>query len=71
MKPLTYGELLAALNELSPEQLQMSASIYQDGEILPIFDTVLVSEFTPDSKREELLEVIEENQPLLRVDGFN
>lgn len=66
MKPLTYRELLEALQELTPEQLDMSVSILDTGsfEIYPIHDTMLLSECS-QLVQQDIGDVIEENQPLL------
>ena len=64
MCPLSYRQLLVALQELTEEQLDMSVSVLLDDEVLSIYDTIVASEL-PDG--EELLDVVEENQPLLTL----
>lgn len=67
---VTYRHILEALKELSDEQLDMTASVYDTdiGEVIPITDTFTVLNL-PDNHREELDGVVEDDQPLLIV-GF-
>jgi hypothetical protein len=66
MKPLTYGELLAALYELSPEQLAMSATVCIGDECLPVTDTYL-SDTLPDSIRDTVEDALGDNHPVMMV----
>lgn len=63
MNPITYRDLLVALMELPGGQLDMNACILIDGEVLPVYDTVLASELP--SNQDDL--EIDEMQPLLIV----
>lgn len=64
---MTYRELLAALNELSDEQLDMTASIFdtESEEIYPLKETTLASELS----LMDVDGVVEENQPLMVIKG--
>jgi len=64
----TYRELLAALQELSEDQLDMTASTYDPttNEVVPISETFVVSEL-PIRHQIELDGVVENDQPLLVV----
>lgn len=62
--PLTYGQLLAALQELNEEQLKMSALVLlANNETIPVMDTVTLDEMNDD----ELSDILDDNeqQPLL------
>lgn len=68
MKPLTYRELLAALQELSNDQLDMSVTVYasDECEAYPVLDTFVVSEMH-ESIQDELDGVLEGEQPVLVI----
>ena len=66
MKPVTYRQLLDALNELSEEQLDMTVLVLnQDNELLPLEDYQAAS--WVDCYEEELSDVVDEEQPLLII----
>lgn len=62
----TYRELLAALQELSEDQLDMTASTYDPNthEVVPISETFIVANL-PVRHQIELDGVVENDQPLL------
>jgi hypothetical protein len=62
---LTYRQILAALNELSEEQLDMTASVYEPStnEVVPISETWIV-ENMPPAHQEQLQGIVESEQPL-------
>lgn len=62
----TYRELLAALQELSEDQLDMTASTYDPdtNEVVPISETFVVGNL-PVRHQIELDGVVENDQPLL------
>lgn len=66
MQNLTYRQLLEALNELTPEQLANTVSVFDPsiGEVIPVFETSLVSELQKD-ERDELEDVIPFDHPVL------
>lgn len=61
----TYRQIRDALNELSEEQLDMTASIYEPDmdEVIPISECFIV-ENMPMRYQEALDGVVESNQPL-------
>ena len=66
MRPVTYRQLLDALNELSEEQLDMTVLVLnQDNELSPLEDYQVAS--WVDCYEEELLDVVDEEQPLLII----
>ena len=70
---VTYRHIRDALNELSDEQLDMTACIYESDtmEVFDISDTYTVENF-PKRHREELLNsAFEDNQPLFVVGFLN
>lgn len=69
---VTYRHILEALKELSDEQLDMTASVYETDirEVIPITDTYTV-ENLPDNHRLELDGVVENEQPLLIVGSLD
>jgi hypothetical protein len=60
VKELTYGELLANLYELSPEQLQLPVRVAVGRKVLPLFDTALSCECNSPARA-----LVGENYPLL------
>ena len=66
---VTYRHILEALKELTDEQLDMTASVYETDirEVIPITDTYTV-ENLPDNDRLELDGVVENEQPLFIVE---
>lgn len=62
----TYRELLAALQELSEDQLDMTASTYDPNthEVVPISETFVVGNL-PIRHQIELDGVVENDQPVL------
>ena len=66
MRPVTFRQLLDALNELSEEQLDMTVLVLnQDNELLPLEDYQVAS--WVDCYEEELSDVVDEEQPLLII----
>lgn len=66
---LTYRQVRDALNELSDEQLDMTASVYEPStnEVVPISECFVVINL-PDAHQEELNGVVERwDQPLLVI----
>ena len=65
---LTYRQVRDALNELSDEQLDMTASVYEPStnEVVPISECFVVINL-PDAHQEELNGVVENDQPLLVI----
>lgn len=65
---LTYRKIRDALNELSEEQLDMTASVYEPStnEVIPISECFIV-ENLPDAHQEALDGVVENDQPLFVV----
>lgn len=65
---LTFRELREAINELSEEQLNMTASVYDSHatEVYAISEC-FVTHNLPQNHQEELDGVVEENQPLLVI----
>ncbi len=62
MKPLSYRQVRDALLELTEEQLDMTASVLLEDEVIPIYQTILFCEL-PDELQEEV--DLEECHPLL------
>lgn len=64
---MTYRELKAALAELTEEQLDMTVLIddSQQDEFFPVADCCLASELVSWPQQDD---VIEETQPLLRLE---
>lgn len=64
----TFRQLRDALNELSDEQLDMTASVYEPStnEVIPISECFIV-ENLPDAHQEQLDGVVENDQPLLVI----
>lgn len=60
VKELTYGELLASLYELSPEQLALPAKVAVGRKVLPLYDTALSCECNSPARA-----LVGENYPLL------
>jgi hypothetical protein len=65
---LTYRQVRDALNELTDEQLDMTASVYEPStnEVIPISECFVVENF-PDAHQEELDGVVENDQPLFVI----
>jgi hypothetical protein len=62
-RPLSYRQLLNALQELSDDQLDMSVTMVdRDGEGIPIYDHILVGELP---QRLYNNNDMEDNQPVL------
>ena len=66
MRPISYRDLLHALQELDSDALDMSVSIFDTNslEVFPVFETTFVSEL-PTKQRYALEDVVEPEQPLL------
>jgi hypothetical protein len=60
MKNLTYGELLRNLQELEPEQLQLSVMVALNRKVLSVYDTALSCECKGPAR-----ELVGDNYPLL------
>ena len=60
VKPLTYGALLEALYELTPEQLNLTAQVAVGRKVLPIYDTALSCECNAPARQ-----AVGENYPIL------
>ena len=60
VKPMTYGALLEALYELTPEQLNLPAQVAVGRKVLPIYDTALSCECNAPARQ-----AVGENYPLL------
>lgn len=62
---LTYRQIRDALNELSEEQLDMTASVYEPemNEVIPISETWIV-ENMPAFYQDQLDGIVENDQPL-------
>ena len=66
MKPVSYRQLLVALNELSEEQLDMSVLVLDhNNELLPLQDYQAAS--WVDCYEDDLSDVVEGEQPLLII----
>ena len=66
MKPVTYRQLLVALNELSEEQLDMTVLVLDhNNELLPLQDYQAAS--WVDCYEDDLSDVVEGEQPLLII----
>jgi hypothetical protein len=71
-KPLTYRQLLRNLQELNDEQLDMSASILLEDEVIPIKDTCVAHSlvdagFLGSAMLDNITDVVGPEQPLLIV----
>jgi hypothetical protein len=72
MKPkaefYTYRELLEALKELTEEQLDMTAAVYDTdiGEVMPVTETFVVNNM-PIWHQQALAGYCDEEQPLLCI----
>ena len=66
MRPVTYRQLLDALNELSEEQLDMTVLVLNhENELLPLEDYQAAS--WVDCYEDELSDVVDGEQPLLII----
>lgn len=66
MKPVSYRQLLVALNELSEEQLDMTVLVLDhNNELLPLQDYQAAS--WVDCYEDDLSDVVEGEQPLLII----
>jgi hypothetical protein len=65
---LTYRQLLAALMELTDEQLDTTATVYDTAncEVFAVSETTLMSEL-PSDHRHEIEDVLDYNAPLIVI----
>jgi hypothetical protein len=62
---MTYDEVLNALKELSPEQLQMTATVEFEGQFYPIRDTFFSDTIEDKELQEEAITALGEGHPFL------
>lgn len=68
--PLTFRQIRDALNELSDEQLDMSATVYDHDveEAYPVYDTFIFSEL-PQKYQDNI--DLDDDQPLFLIGGWS